>query len=197
MVFYLVLLLFQVNLDLLGLANKYDFGHLQSSIMAYLKATLNVSNVCLVYNVASFYQLKELCLVCTFFVDMNASAVLKNEGFLSLSQQALIELLSRDSFFAPEIEIYQGIRKWMEVNEVLIDDCKPLLKVIRLHLLPTKDLLSNVRHSGCYQPDQILDAITIIEQKKPLEVQQRGMLSEFIIPRPRVACERDILVGLK
>ena len=148
--------------------------------MAYLKATLNVNNVCLVYNVASFYQLKELCLVCTFFVDMNASAVLKSEGYISLSQQALVELLSRDSFFAPEIEIYQGIHQWMEINEVPIDGCKPLLKAVRLHLLPTKELLSNVRHSGCYEPDEILDAITIIEQKKPLDVQQRGMLSEFI-----------------
>ena len=147
--------------------------------MAYLKATLNTGNVCLVYNVASFYQLKELCHVCTLFVDMNASAVLKNDGYLSLSQQAMVELLSRDSFFAPEIEIYQGIRQWMEVNEVSIDECRPLLKVVRLHLLPVKELLSNVRHSGCYGPDEILDAITIIEQKKPVEFQQRGILTQF------------------
>lgn len=148
--------------------------------MAYLKATLNVSSVCLVYNIALFYQLKELCIVCTFFVDMNASAVLKSEGYLLLSQQALVELLSRDSFFAPEIEIYNGIRRWMEANDVPISECQSLLKVVRLHLLPMDDLLAGVRHSGCYGPDQILDAITLIQDKKHLDWQQRGMLSELV-----------------
>lgn len=146
--------------------------------MAYLKATLNVASVCLVYNVALFYQLKELCIVCTFFVDMNASAVLKSEGYLSLPQQALVELLSRDSFFAPEIDIYNGIRRWMEANEVPIAECQPLLKMVRLHLLPMEDLLAGVRHSGCYGPNEILDAITLIQNCKPQEWGQRGMLSK-------------------
>ena len=149
--------------------------------MAFLKATLNVGNVCLVYNVASFYQLKELRLVCTTFVDMNASAVMKSDGFLSLSQQALIELLSRDSFFAPELEIYQGIRKWMEANEEPSSACKNLLKTVRLQLLPMKELLADVRHTGFYDPDEILDAITVIEENKPSEFNQRGMLSKYVV----------------
>ena len=119
--------------------------------------------------------------MCTSFVDMNASAVLKSDGYLTLSQQALIELLSRDSFFAPELEIYIGIRQWTEVNGVPIAECRPLLLVVRLYLLPLRELLSNVRQSGCYKPDEILDAITIIEHKSPLEVKQRGMLSELKI----------------
>ena len=69
-------LFIQVTLDLLGLANKYDFCTLQHAIMSFLKATLTIANVCHIFNVALFYQLKELSQACTSFVDMNASQVL-------------------------------------------------------------------------------------------------------------------------
>lgn len=115
-----------MTLDLLGLSNKYDFNLLQQSLTAYLKATLNVTNVCLVYNVASYYQLRDLGTSCSTFVDMHASEVMKSDGFLSLSQSALTELISRDSFFASEMEIYHGIVRWMKHNRV---QSKDLLKV--------------------------------------------------------------------
>lgn len=94
-----------MTLDLLGLCNKYDFSNLQSSILAYLKATLSVYNVCIVYNVSSYYQLQELCTACASFIDMNAQSVMKTEAFLSLTQQSLIELVSRSSFCSPELEV--------------------------------------------------------------------------------------------
>ena len=146
--------------------------------MAYLKATLNEINVCIVYNVASFYQLKELCMACTTFVDMHASAVMKNEGFLSLTQQAITELLSRDSFFAPELEIYHGICRWMESNEVDPTTAKSLLQVVRLQLLPIEELLGEVRQSTLYEANDILDAITMINLKKQIELNQRGFLGK-------------------
>ena len=169
---------FQVSLDLLGLANKYDFSPLQQAIVAYLKATLNVTNVCLVYNVASFYQLKDLCMACSTFVDMHASEVMKSEGFLSLSQLALVELCSRDSFFAPELEIYKGIVRWMEHNEGKTEDTQDILKVIRLQLIPLPDLLREIRQSGLFDASSILDAIGMKYLKEEIELGQRGLLSE-------------------
>ena len=145
--------------------------------MAYLKATLNVSNVCIIYNCAMFYQLKDLCSACASFVDLNAQAVMKSEGFLCLSQQALIKLLSRDSFFSPELEIYHGIQRWIEQNEVSSDGCKGLLKVVRLQLIPLKSLLGEIRQSELYEANDILDAIAMVNQKKPIDLNQRGLLS--------------------
>lgn len=169
----------QVTLDLLGLTNKYDFPTLQQSIVAYLKATLNVTNVCLVYNVASYYQLKDLVTACYTFVDMHAPEVMKSDGFLSLSQSALTELIARDSFFAPEMEIYQGIVRWMNHKEVVADQARDLLKVIRLQLIPLSNLLMEIRRSGMFDPNDILDAIAMIDGKPAIDLGQRGLLSEL------------------
>ena len=168
-----------MTLDLLGLSNKYDFSTLQQSVTAYLKATFNVGNVCLVYNVASYYQQRELGSACCTFVDMHASEVMKSDGFLSLSQLALRELISRDSFYAPEMEIYHGIVHWMEHNKVQPEESRELLKVVRLQLMPLSDLLREIRKSGLFDPDDILDAVEMIDQKPAIELHQRGMLSEW------------------
>ena len=167
----------QITLHLLGLANKYDFGLLQQTITAYLKATLTVSNVCVIYNVANFYQLKELCAFCTSFIDMNATEVLKSEGFLSLSLSALNDLVTRDSFYAPEVEIYHGLIKWMKHNPDKHEGSKELLKGIRLQLIPIGDLLQEVRTSGNFKPDDILDAISIVEHGSSVDLGHRGLLS--------------------
>ena len=102
-----------------------------------------------------------------------------SEGFLSLSQAALVDLLSRDSFFAPEIEIFKAVIRWMEKHDVSIEDARDLLKVVRLQLVTRNDLFSVIRPSGVYQPDQILDALQWQSEKNPLELQQRGLLSMF------------------
>ena len=167
----------QIILELLGLANKYDFAALQNSIMAFLRATLNVNNVCLVYNVASFYQLRDLCFACSTFVDGHAAEVMKSDGFLSLSQSALTELSGRDSFFAPEIEIYRGIVRWVTHSEVDTDASRSLLKVVRLQLIPIRNLLGEIRSSKLFDPNHILDAIALYTTKEPIELGQRGLLS--------------------
>ena len=170
----------QVILDLLGLANKYDFAPLQTSIMAFLRATLNVTNVCLVYNVANYYQLRDLCFACSTFVDGHAAEVMKSDGFLSLSLSALTELCNRDSFFAPEIDIYRGIVRWVGHNEVETEVSRRLLQVVRLQLIPMEHLLGEIRSSKLFDPDHILDAIAMCTTKRSIELRQRGLLSESV-----------------
>ena len=100
-----------------------------------------------------------------------------SEGFLSLSQAALIDLLSRDSFFAPEIEIFRAVVQWKERNNVSVDEARDLLKVVRLQLVSNSDLFNIIRPSGLYQPDQILDALHCQSERSPQELQHRGLLS--------------------
>ena len=164
-------------MDLLGLSNRYNFDALQQAISSYLKATLSVNNACVIFNTANFYQLKDLCTACYTYIDSHATEMTSSEGFLSLSQVALIDLLSRDSFFAPEIEIFKAIVQWMEKNNVCVDEARDLLKVVRLQLVSNGDLFNIIRPSGLYQPDQILDALHCQSEKKPQELQQRGLLS--------------------
>ena len=167
-------------LQLLGLANKYDFSMLQQAITTYLKATLSVMNVCVVYNHASFYQLKDLADACSTFVDMHAIEVMKVEGFLSLSQTALTELIARDSFFAPEIEIYRGVKSWLEHNKVQKCNAEELLAGIRLQLIPQSYLLDEIRKCGMFDPEKILDALYVIGEKSLMDLENRGLLSMYV-----------------
>ena len=168
-------------MDLLGLANKYDFSILQQAIMSYLKATLTVTNVCQVLNVATFYQLKELSQACTSFVDMNAPQVMTSDGFLSLEKQVLIELISRDSFFAPEVDIFNGIQRWIESSECSPDDIKELRCVLRLSLVPMETLLGEVRECKLFEDSEILDAIAASHQHNSKSgIRQRGLMSMWV-----------------
>lgn len=132
----------------------------------------------MIFNTANFYQLKDLCTACYTYIDSHATEMTSSEGFLALSQAALIDLLSRDSFFAPEIEIFRAIIQWMENNNVSVDEARGLLNVVRLQLVPNSDLFKIIRPTGLYEPDQILDALHCQAEKKPLELQQRGLLSK-------------------
>ena len=73
-------------LDILGMAHRYGFVELETAISEYLKAILNIKNVCLIYDLANMYSLKSLCNVCKEFMDRNASNILHSESFLTLSQ---------------------------------------------------------------------------------------------------------------
>ena len=73
-------------LDILGMSHRYGFVELETSISEYLKAILNIRNVCLIYDLANIYSLKSLCNVCKEFMDRNAAHILHSEAFLGLSQ---------------------------------------------------------------------------------------------------------------
>ena len=73
------------------MSHRYGFVELENSISEYLKAILNIKNVCLIYDLANMYNLMSLCNVCKEFMDRNASHILNSEAFLSLSQVGLLE----------------------------------------------------------------------------------------------------------
>lgn len=58
-------------------------------------------------------------------MDTHAIDIIKHSSFLQLSAGALNDLISRDSFYAPEIDIFLAVQSWVkanpevDVNEVL------------------------------------------------------------------------------
>ena len=50
----------EVILEILGLAHQYGFLDLETAISDYLKAILNIRNVCLIYDTASLYQGRQI-----------------------------------------------------------------------------------------------------------------------------------------
>jgi hypothetical protein len=84
--------------------------------------------------------------------------------------------LRRDSFFAPEVEIFRGVCNWCNANT---DKDDLVMKCVRLPLMNVADLLSVVRPAGLVKPDALLDAIAERTNVRLSSLPHRGQLSEL------------------
>ena len=76
-------------LSVLELSHQYLLFGLEASISTYLTAILSVRNVCMIYDMASMYGLKDLLHTCSEFIDRTATEVINSEAFLSLSSVSM------------------------------------------------------------------------------------------------------------
>lgn len=49
-------------------------------------------------------------------MDKYASEIIQHESFRQLRDTTLSELISRDSFYAPEIDIFLAVDLWVKAN---------------------------------------------------------------------------------
>lgn len=49
-------------------------------------------------------------------MDKHALEVIQHETFLQLSPSALNELIARNSFYAPEIDVFLAVQAWVKAN---------------------------------------------------------------------------------
>lgn len=176
-------------LELLSLAHKYGFLALESALQGYLKAILSIKNVCVVFDAALLYQMNDLFTTCLSFLDGNAVEVLSTEGFSCLTKSALIEIIKRDSFCAPENQIFRAVKEWVEsAEEMCKADLKDILDKVRLPLISLHDLFNIVRPSDLFSPDAILDAIRIKTESRVNEINFRGHL----VPEENIATSRHL-----
>ncbi|EDX10142.1 uncharacterized protein Dsimw501_GD14335, isoform B [Drosophila simulans] len=66
-------------------------------------------SACMILDAARLYNLEKLTEVCLMFMDRNADDVLLHDTFDTLSKESLEEVLRRDCFFAPEVQIFSSI----------------------------------------------------------------------------------------
>ncbi|XP_032109221.1 BTB/POZ domain-containing protein 9-like isoform X2 [Sapajus apella] len=168
----------EVLLDFLSLAHKYGFPELEDSTSEYLCTILNIQNVCMTFDVASLYSLPKLTCMCCMFMDRNAQEVLSSEGFLSLSKTALLNIVLRDSFAAPEKDIFLALLNWCKHNSK--ENHAEIMQAVRLPLMSLTELLNVVRPSGLLSPDAILDAIKVRSESRDMDLNYRGMLSKYL-----------------
>ncbi|XP_069624403.1 BTB/POZ domain-containing protein 9 isoform X2 [Ranitomeya imitator] len=171
----------EVLLDLLSLAHKYGFPELEDSTSEYLCTILKIQNVCMIYDVASLYSLSKLCSTCCVFMDRNAQDVLASDGFLTLSKAALLDIVRRDSFAAPEKDVFQSLMRWCRHNTK--ENHSEIMAAVRLPLMSLTELLNVVRPSALLTPDSILDAIKVRSESRDMDLNYRGML----IPEENIA----------
>lgn len=161
-------------LDILALAHLYGFVDLEAAISDYLREILNIKNICSILDTALLYQLEFLTNVCFEYMDKHASEIIQHESFLQLSPTALSELISRDSFYAPEIDIFLAVDLWVKANPE-IDNSKVIAQ-LRLSLISQLDLVTVVRSTTFITDKDIVDAFTVQLEKRKSELPYRGRL---------------------
>ncbi|RWS25194.1 BTB/POZ domain-containing protein 9-like protein [Leptotrombidium deliense] len=179
-------------LDILGLSHQFGFTSLEDAISDYLQTNLNIKNVCQIYDSAVLYCLDSLALMCTTFIDRHAGDIIRHESFFNLSATAFKDMISRDSFCAPEVDIFLAVSEWVKRNGVT--DYGHIMDCVRLPLISLPDLLNVVRNSELVSPDAILDAITAKNESRDTDLNYRGCL----IPEENVATPRhgaQVLLG--
>ncbi|XGW01901.1 hypothetical protein V3C99_014186 [Haemonchus contortus] len=147
-------------LEILGIAHQYCVFKLQNAIADHFKRTLNCKNVCTVFSTAQSYCLTSLTESCLCFADQHASEVLLTQGFLQLSIAEVTQLVSRDSFVAPEINIFCAIQNWVKAHPKMRPTAVEVLKKhLILSQISRRDLLKIVWPSKLLASDILLDVI--------------------------------------
>ena len=167
----------ELVLEILGLAHQYGFQDLEAAVSNHLRAVLSIRNVCLIYDTAALYQLRDLVSSCCLFMDRHAAEIIKHDSFLNMSANGVRDVVSRDSFCAPEVEIFRSVHDWVRANPS--EERAPILRSVRLSLMATPDLLKVVRPTGLVPPDVMLDAIQSRTESRDMELKYRGYLSEY------------------
>ena len=87
-------------------------------------------------------------------------------------------MVRRDSFAASEKEIFQALCRWCRhTGEGAAT--QEVMSAVRLPLMSLTEMLNLVRPSGLLSPDDLLDAINIRSDSRDIDLNYRGMLSEF------------------
>ncbi|XP_048507554.1 BTB/POZ domain-containing protein 9 isoform X2 [Athalia rosae] len=178
----------EVILDILGLAHQYGFLDMETAVSDHLREILNIKNVCLIFDAARLYQLEFLTKVCHEYMDEHALEVIQHDSFLQLSPSALNELIARDSFYAPEVDIFLAVHAWVKANPEV--EAKDVVGQVRLGLVDIRDLLNVVRPTGLVSSEAILDAITVRTLTKDSQLNYRGrLLLDENVAHPRLGAQ--------
>ena len=95
-----------------------------------------------------------------------------------MSSSGIREIISRDSFCAPEVDIFRAVERWVGSNPGPEEEVKTILGAVRLSLMSTQDLLKVVRPTGLVEADVLLDAIESRTESRDTELKYRGYLSK-------------------
>ena len=99
----------------------------------------------------------------------------------------MCDLLTRDSFCVPEVEIFRAVLRWWQHNShdenSLIacgstNELRSVLQAVRLPLMMLSELLNEVRPSHLVSADNILDALKFRTESRDSDLPYRGHLSK-------------------
>ncbi|XP_050426639.1 BTB/POZ domain-containing protein 9-like [Adelges cooleyi] len=136
--------------ELLRISDYFGISNLKLPLHEYLKSTINVENSWSFLAMTRIYKYNELEVESLDFIENNALGVLQSENFLSLSPEALRDILIRDSFFANELDIFRAVCRWIKKhqNDLDHDTEMKVLSAVRYPLMSINEAEADVRLSN-------------------------------------------------
>ena len=98
------------------LATKYILPSLNEKCVNFLLENLNPENVLDVLPQATRFDEQELEERCWECIETNISKIIASDSFNSISQVTLASLLKRDKLEIAEVELFQAILKWIDIQ---------------------------------------------------------------------------------
>lgn len=136
----------ETKLDILGMITEAGLADQSGKIDKELERLISIHNIWKVYNSAKKYHLSSLAKACHDFIDSNALQMMKLPSTLRLSAEDVKNIISRDSFTAPEMDIFKFVKAWIEANPGA--NFKPVIDSLRLDLFSQDELLGVVAESN-------------------------------------------------
>ncbi|XP_076117999.1 BTB/POZ domain-containing protein 6-like [Mytilus galloprovincialis] len=97
-------------------AQKYQIAGLISKCEKYLQKKLAVNNACTLFSHAKFFTMDKLKTNALKYIADNAMEVFKNDDFLLLSSENLVDIIKLDSLCIPEVEVFRAVLSWVDLK---------------------------------------------------------------------------------
>ena len=153
-------------------------GMLKEALSHQLCEHIDLDSVLPILLHASVHSVSLLSEKCLQFVDHHAKEVLTGPSFLPLPKECVLAILSRDSLYVPEEEIFQAVTRWMDHNHHNKEDIKDIIACVRLSEISPSVLFALVEPSGFFDGQCILDALRIQMKPELLEMRSFGRLGK-------------------
>ncbi|XP_071125673.1 BTB/POZ domain-containing protein 6-like [Mytilus edulis] len=95
-------------------AQKYQIAGLISKCENYQQNELAVNNACTLFSHAKFFTMDKLKTKALKYIADNAMEVFKNDDFLLLSSENLVDIVKLDSVCIPEVEVFRAVLRWVD-----------------------------------------------------------------------------------
>ena len=177
----------QVILDIICAADYLIFDDLKLILGEHVAKNIDSTTVLPLFAFSrsnDSLQAHDVCAKCLKFIEQtaNTSNLLKSKEFLKLPEEHLKELISCDTFVAPEVEILDMVLRWKEHNEKSVDEMAKIIECIRLGRFTMKEMFTIAQPSGLFSETRLLAGVRVLGLPLLSEIYPRGKKCEFCLP---------------
>ncbi|XP_022169376.1 kelch-like protein 2 isoform X2 [Myzus persicae] len=183
--------------DLLPAADLLQLDYVKGACAAFLQTQLDPTNCLSIRAFADLHNCLELLSSCEAYIKRQFLYIVKNEEFLSLSSQEMINLISSNVLNTPsEEKVYECVINWIKHKLcVRYDDLPKLMEHIRLPLLSIEYISINViKESLIKNNPKCKDFLIEALHFHALKTQQIINIPQTIRNTPRKSGQKIILM---